>query len=263
MKHGVDGQGQGELRDRVARVPEGPQPIPTEKELVSGKPAHQLPPSTPHPAHPSRGQGSSSPRLPSSPAPGHHELVAAVSIPCDRVLLCPSAQVETPFYQEWWFLLVMALSSLIVILLLVFALVLHGQNRRYRSCSTGGASALSPTPAPPPTPPLEGPMHSGAKMATSSLLQSGIHGAGFAFCLPVGDQGQASDFLWEAALGSRQAPSTLEAQVRILSPPHKEPCVLDPLHLVGGWDSLSLFPHPHRCPNATGFLNRTHRASNR
>ncbi|XP_047569359.1 protein sidekick-1 isoform X2 [Lutra lutra] len=48
-----------------------------------------------------------------------------------------SAQVETPFYQEWWFLLVMALSSLIVILLLVFALVLHGQNRRYRSCSTG------------------------------------------------------------------------------------------------------------------------------
>uniref|UniRef100_A0A8P0T958 Sidekick cell adhesion molecule 1 n=1 Tax=Canis lupus familiaris TaxID=9615 RepID=A0A8P0T958_CANLF len=48
-----------------------------------------------------------------------------------------SAQVETPFYEEWWFLLVMALSSLIVILLVVFALVLHGQNRRYRSCSTG------------------------------------------------------------------------------------------------------------------------------
>ncbi|XP_057170964.1 protein sidekick-1 isoform X2 [Ursus arctos] len=48
-----------------------------------------------------------------------------------------SAQVETPFYEEWWFLLVMALSSLIVILLVVFALVLHGQNRRYRSCGTG------------------------------------------------------------------------------------------------------------------------------
>eukprot|EP00071_Canis_lupus_P041922 XP_022275479.1 protein sidekick-1 isoform X2 [Canis lupus familiaris] len=48
-----------------------------------------------------------------------------------------STQVETPFYEEWWFLLVMALSSLIVILLVVFALVLHGQNRRYRSCSTG------------------------------------------------------------------------------------------------------------------------------
>ncbi|XP_027468738.2 protein sidekick-1 isoform X1 [Zalophus californianus] len=48
-----------------------------------------------------------------------------------------SAQVETPFYEEWWFLLVMALCSLIVILLVVFALVLHGQNRRYGSCSTG------------------------------------------------------------------------------------------------------------------------------
>ncbi|XP_034525634.1 protein sidekick-1 isoform X5 [Ailuropoda melanoleuca] len=48
-----------------------------------------------------------------------------------------SAQVETPFYEEWWFLLVMALSSLIVILLVVFALVLHGQKRRYRSCGTG------------------------------------------------------------------------------------------------------------------------------
>ncbi|XP_074201685.1 protein sidekick-1 isoform X2 [Camelus bactrianus] len=48
-----------------------------------------------------------------------------------------SAQVETPFYEEWWFLLVTALSSLIVLLLVVFALVLHGQNKRYRSCSTG------------------------------------------------------------------------------------------------------------------------------
>uniref|UniRef100_A0A8C0N8A3 Sidekick cell adhesion molecule 1 n=1 Tax=Canis lupus familiaris TaxID=9615 RepID=A0A8C0N8A3_CANLF len=63
-----------------------------------------------------------------------------------------SAQVETPFYEEWWFLLVMALSSLIVILLVVFALVLHGQNRRYRSCSTGGTPALTPLP---PTPRLQ------------------------------------------------------------------------------------------------------------
>uniref|UniRef100_A0A4X1TK74 Sidekick cell adhesion molecule 1 n=1 Tax=Sus scrofa TaxID=9823 RepID=A0A4X1TK74_PIG len=39
-----------------------------------------------------------------------------------------------PFYEEWWFLLVMALSSLIVILLVVFALVLHGQNRKYKNC---------------------------------------------------------------------------------------------------------------------------------
>lgn len=50
----------------------------------------------------------------------------------------PSAQVEAPFYEEWWFLLVMALSSLIVVLLVVFALVLHGQNRKYKNCSTGG-----------------------------------------------------------------------------------------------------------------------------
>ncbi|XP_032249983.1 protein sidekick-1 [Phoca vitulina] len=49
----------------------------------------------------------------------------------------PSAQVETPFYEEWWFLLVMALCSLIVILLVVFALVLHGQKRTHGSCSTG------------------------------------------------------------------------------------------------------------------------------
>ena len=61
------------------------------------------------------------------------------------VLVCPSAQVETPFYGEWWFLLVMALSSLIVLLLVVFALVLHGQNKRYKNCGTGEASApLSP-----------------------------------------------------------------------------------------------------------------------
>lgn len=54
-----------------------------------------------------------------------------------------SAQVEAPFYEEWWFLLVMALSSLIVILLVVFALVLHGQNRKYKNCSTGkGISSM-------------------------------------------------------------------------------------------------------------------------
>nr|KAF6448698.1 sidekick cell adhesion molecule 1 [Rousettus aegyptiacus] len=48
-----------------------------------------------------------------------------------------SAQVDAPFYEEWWFLLVMALSSLVVLLLVAFALVLHGQNRKYRSCSAG------------------------------------------------------------------------------------------------------------------------------
>ncbi|XP_014466304.3 protein sidekick-1 isoform X2 [Alligator mississippiensis] len=48
-----------------------------------------------------------------------------------------SAQTETPFYEEWWFLLVMALSSLILILLVAFALVLHGQNKKYKNCSTG------------------------------------------------------------------------------------------------------------------------------
>uniref|UniRef100_A0A8D1ENC6 Protein sidekick-1 n=1 Tax=Sus scrofa TaxID=9823 RepID=A0A8D1ENC6_PIG len=54
-----------------------------------------------------------------------------------------SAQVEAPFYEEWWFLLVMALSSLIVVLLVVFALVLHGQNRKYKNCSTGkGISSM-------------------------------------------------------------------------------------------------------------------------
>lgn len=54
----------------------------------------------------------------------------------------PAAQVEAPFYEEWWFLLVMALSSLIVVLLVVFTLVLHGQNKKYKNCSAGGASAF-------------------------------------------------------------------------------------------------------------------------
>uniref|UniRef100_A0A4W2DYC3 Uncharacterized protein n=1 Tax=Bos indicus x Bos taurus TaxID=30522 RepID=A0A4W2DYC3_BOBOX len=48
-----------------------------------------------------------------------------------------SAQVETPFYEQWWFLLVMALSSLLVILLVVFSLLLHGQSKKYRNCGTG------------------------------------------------------------------------------------------------------------------------------
>ncbi|KAB0381550.1 hypothetical protein FD755_003467, partial [Muntiacus reevesi] len=48
-----------------------------------------------------------------------------------------SAQVETPFYEQWWFLLVMALSSLLVILLVVFSLLLHGQSKKYRNCGAG------------------------------------------------------------------------------------------------------------------------------
>lgn len=48
-----------------------------------------------------------------------------------------SAQVETPFYEQWWFLLVMVLSSLLVILLVVFSLLLHGQSKKYRNCGAG------------------------------------------------------------------------------------------------------------------------------
>ncbi|XP_028829120.1 protein sidekick-1 isoform X2 [Denticeps clupeoides] len=48
-----------------------------------------------------------------------------------------SALTETPFYEELWFLVVMALCSLILILLVVFGLLLHGQNRKYKSCGTG------------------------------------------------------------------------------------------------------------------------------
>ncbi|XP_073801026.1 protein sidekick-1 isoform X4 [Danio rerio] len=47
-----------------------------------------------------------------------------------------SAQVDTPFYEEWWFLIVLALCGLILLLLVVFGLVLHGQNRKYKSCGT-------------------------------------------------------------------------------------------------------------------------------
>ncbi|XP_059414542.1 protein sidekick-1-like isoform X5 [Carassius carassius] len=50
-----------------------------------------------------------------------------------------SAQLDTPFYEEWWFLIVLALCCLILLLLVVFGLVLHGQNRKYKSCGTGKA----------------------------------------------------------------------------------------------------------------------------
>lgn len=60
----------------------------------------------------------------------------------------PSAQVDARFYEEWWFLLVLALSCLIVVLLVAFALVLHGQNRKYRSCSTGGDACRARAPFP-------------------------------------------------------------------------------------------------------------------
>ncbi|XP_030067895.1 protein sidekick-1 [Microcaecilia unicolor] len=46
-------------------------------------------------------------------------------------------KLETPFYEEWWFVLVMALCSLILLLLVVFAVVLHGQSKKYKNCSTG------------------------------------------------------------------------------------------------------------------------------
>nr|XP_055046951.1 protein sidekick-1 isoform X1 [Misgurnus anguillicaudatus]XP_055046954.1 protein sidekick-1 isoform X1 [Misgurnus anguillicaudatus] len=50
-----------------------------------------------------------------------------------------SAQTDTPFYEEWWFLVVLALCGLILLLLVTFGLVLHGQNRKYKSCGTGKA----------------------------------------------------------------------------------------------------------------------------
>ncbi|XP_058141692.1 protein sidekick-1 isoform X1 [Dasypus novemcinctus] len=48
-----------------------------------------------------------------------------------------SAQVETPFYEQWWFLVLTALAGLVLVLLLALALVLHGQNRKYKSCGPG------------------------------------------------------------------------------------------------------------------------------
>ncbi|XP_062868629.1 protein sidekick-1 isoform X2 [Trichomycterus rosablanca] len=47
-----------------------------------------------------------------------------------------SAQVDTPFYEEWWFLIILALIGLILLLLVVFVLILHGQNKKYKSCGT-------------------------------------------------------------------------------------------------------------------------------
>ncbi|XP_034986870.2 protein sidekick-1 isoform X3 [Zootoca vivipara] len=47
-----------------------------------------------------------------------------------------SAHTESPFYEEWWFLLVMALCSIILILMVVFALILHGQTKKYQNCNT-------------------------------------------------------------------------------------------------------------------------------
>lgn len=49
----------------------------------------------------------------------------------------PAALSERPFYEEWWFLLVMALVGLILILVLVFMLLLHGQNTKFKACGTG------------------------------------------------------------------------------------------------------------------------------
>ncbi|XP_045904090.1 protein sidekick-1-like isoform X1 [Micropterus dolomieu] len=48
-----------------------------------------------------------------------------------------AALSERPFYEEWWFLLVMALVGLILILVLVFTLLLHGHNTKYKACGTG------------------------------------------------------------------------------------------------------------------------------
>ncbi|KAM8822027.1 protein sidekick-1-like [Synchiropus picturatus] len=48
-----------------------------------------------------------------------------------------TALIERPFYEEWWFLLVTALVGLILILVLVFTLLLHGHNTKYRACGTG------------------------------------------------------------------------------------------------------------------------------
>ncbi|XP_074553803.1 protein sidekick-1-like isoform X2 [Halichoeres trimaculatus] len=47
-----------------------------------------------------------------------------------------AALSERPFYEEWWFLLVMALVGLILILVLVFTLLLHGHNTKYKACGT-------------------------------------------------------------------------------------------------------------------------------
>ncbi|XP_072916750.1 protein sidekick-1 isoform X1 [Hemitrygon akajei] len=57
-----------------------------------------------------------------------------------------SAQVgNPPFYEEWWFLIVMALCSLILILLMVFGLILHGQNKKYRNSNGKSCSNVEET----------------------------------------------------------------------------------------------------------------------
>lgn len=45
--------------------------------------------------------------------------------------------MDTPFYEEWWFLIILILSALILLMMIVFGLVLHGQNKKYKSCGTG------------------------------------------------------------------------------------------------------------------------------
>ncbi|XP_047663711.1 protein sidekick-1 isoform X3 [Tachysurus fulvidraco] len=50
-----------------------------------------------------------------------------------------SAQMDTPFYEEWWFLIILILIALILLMMIVFGLVLHGQNKKYKSCGTGKA----------------------------------------------------------------------------------------------------------------------------
>lgn len=63
-----------------------------------------------------------------------------VSIYPDFFPVMSTAQSDRPFYEEWWFLLVMALVGLILILVLVFALLLHGHNSRYKTCGSGWRS---------------------------------------------------------------------------------------------------------------------------
>ncbi|KAL8175056.1 UNVERIFIED_CONTAM: Protein sidekick-1 [Gekko kuhli] len=48
-----------------------------------------------------------------------------------------SAQLDSPFYEEWWFLLVIALCILIFLLLLVFTLLLYSQAKKYKNCNMG------------------------------------------------------------------------------------------------------------------------------
>ncbi|XP_031422173.1 protein sidekick-1 isoform X2 [Clupea harengus] len=50
-----------------------------------------------------------------------------------------SAQLETPFYEEWWFLIILALSGLILLLMVVFGLLFHGQSRRHKGSTAGKA----------------------------------------------------------------------------------------------------------------------------